>query len=70
MKKIFIYILLTFFINNSLLSNETSCKKFDLKCKTKKFIKETKDYQNKGIDKSKEQLIKTKDKVLEGVKKK
>ena len=50
-----------FFLNNSLFANEINCKKFDLKCKAKKFIEETKDYQNKGLQQSKKQINKTKD---------
>ena len=70
MKKIILCTILIFLTNTPLLSNETNCKKFDLKCKTKKFIQETKEYQTKGLETSKNQLNKTKDKVIDNLKKK
>ena len=66
MIKIFLSTLLIIFLNTSLLANETNCKKFDLKCKTKKFIDDTKSFQSKGLDNSKEQINKVKDKVIKG----
>ena len=66
MIKIFLSTLLIVFLNTSLLANETNCKKFDLKCKTKKFIDDTKSFQRKGLDESKEQINKVKDKVIKG----
>ena len=49
-----IFLISTF--NSSLFANELRCKNFDVKCKTKKFIEETKKYQKKGLEKSKEQI--------------
>ena len=49
-----IFLISTF--NSSLFANELKCKNFDVKCKTKKFIEETKKYQKKGLKKSKEQI--------------
>ena len=66
MIKIFLSTLLIIFLNTSLLANETNCKKFDLKCKTKKFIDDTRSFQSKGLDESKEQINKVKDKVIKG----
>ena len=66
MIKIFLSTLLIIFLSTSLLANETGCKKFDLKCKTKKFIDDTKSFQSKGLDESKEQINKVKDKVIKG----
>ena len=51
---LFIFLILSF--NSSISANELKCKKFDLKCKSKKFIEETKNYQKKGLEKSKEQI--------------
>ena len=76
-----IFIILTLIFcqsHNSLLySNELKCKKFDIKCKTNKFIEKTKVYQKKEfeevknqIDLSKQQLGKTKDKIKDIVPKK
>ena len=51
------YLILIFFTNIVLLNaNEIKCKKFDIKCKTNKFVEETKQYQKKGLEESKEQL--------------
>ena len=49
MKKILLFsIFIIFAFNSSISADELKCKTFDLKCKSKKFIKETKDYQIKG----------------------
>ena len=48
-----IFSLIFFFSYISFLSSkEISCKKFDLKCKTNKFIEETKEYQKKALEKA------------------
>ena len=76
-----IFIILTIILfqshNSFLYSNELKCKKFDIKCKTNKFIEKTKVYQKKEfeevknqIDLSKQQLGKTKDKIKNIVPKK
>ena len=51
---LFVFLILSF--NNPISADELKCKKFDVKCKTKKFIKETKEYQKKGLEKSKDQI--------------
>ena len=51
---LFIFLILSF--NSSISADELKCKKFDVKCKTKKFIDKTKEYQKKGLEKSKEQI--------------
>ena len=66
MIRIFLYLFFIVSLNNQLLADEVSCKKFDLKCKTKKFIDDTKSFQSKGLDESKEQINKVKDKVIKG----
>ena len=66
MIKIFLSTLLIIFLNTSLLAKETNCKKFDLKCKTKKFIDDTKSFQSKGLNESKEQINKVNHKVIKG----
>jgi len=53
------YLILVIFLSNyslPLSANEVECKKFDIKCKTNKFIKETKEYQKKGFEDAKKQL--------------
>ena len=59
MNKVILYVFLVFLFNINLLADEVNCKKFDLKCKAKKFIDETKQYQNKGLEKSKTQINQT-----------
>ena len=51
---LFIFLILGF--NSSIYADEIKCKKFDVKCKAQKIIEETKEYQKKGIKKSKEQI--------------
>ncbi|MAH89929.1 MAG: hypothetical protein CMI78_01595 [Candidatus Pelagibacter sp.] len=48
--------LLTLSISTSVLANEVKCKTFDIGCKTKKFINETKDFQKKGLEDGKDQI--------------
>ena len=52
--------LLTLSISTSVLANEVKCKTFDIGCKTKKFINETKDFQKKGLEQSKSKILKNK----------
>ena len=68
MKKI---VLAVFLINFTIYANanEINCKKFDIKCKASNFINETKNFQKKGVEDSKRQIIGTKDKVLKPLKK-
>ena len=70
MKKILLYTFITILLNSPLLANDIKCKKFDLKCKAKKFIDETKEFQNEGLEKSKFQINQTKDKVINTLPKK
>ena len=51
-------ILMLFLLNQSfpLNANEIKCKKFDIKCKTSKYIKDTKKFQKKGLEDAKKQL--------------
>tara|TARA_A100000164_G_C21312553_1_gene498329 strand:+ start:200 stop:445 length:246 start_codon:yes stop_codon:yes gene_type:complete len=69
-----IFIILTLIFcqsHNSLLySNELKCKKFDIKCKTNKFIEKTKVYQKKEFEEVKSQIDSTKDKIKDIVPKK
>ena len=67
MIKIFLSTLLIIFLNTSLLANETNCKKFDLKCKTKKFIDDTKSFQKIKLQEGKNQLKDSKEKILKGL---
>jgi len=65
MKKIlFLSTFLFFNLNILVFADEKECGKFDLKCKTKKFIDDTKNYQKKGLDQSKKQISKNKNKIL------
>ena len=64
--------ILLLFVNFSFAvsANEIICKKFDIKCKSKKFIDETKDYQKKEWADGKKQIIETKNKMIKGILKK
>ena len=67
MKKIlFLSTFLFFSLNISVFADEKKCGTFDIGCKTKKFIDDTKNYQKKGFDQSKEQVGKTTKKILKG----
>ena len=57
MKKIkIILVLLTLSVTTSVSADEVKCKTFDIGCKTKKFINETKDFQKKGLEDGKNQI--------------
>jgi hypothetical protein len=61
MNKVIIVFLLTMFtFSTSLYADEKKCKIFELVCKSKKFINDTKEFQNKGLDQTVEQLKNTK----------
>jgi|TARA_Y100000389_G_C17020617_1_gene298609 hypothetical protein len=51
-------ILIIFLLSQSfpLIADEIKCKKFDIKCKTSKYIKDTKEFQKKGFKDAKKQL--------------
>ena len=51
-------ILIIFLLSQTfpLNANEIKCKKFDIKCKTSKYIKDTKGFQKKGFEDAKKQL--------------
>ena len=55
-KTLILLILLIFSFNTSVISEEKKCKAFDLVCKTSKMISDTKDFQKKGLKKSKDQV--------------
>ena len=60
MKKILLICAFIIFNLNTNVLAETNCGKFDVACKMKNFIKDTKDFQSKGIEDSKDQLKNTK----------
>ena len=68
MKKILLFILLTFILNTSTFANQIKCKKFDLKCKAKKFVDDTKDFQKKGLEQSKSKILKNKNQIKDKIK--
>jgi hypothetical protein len=60
MKKILLLVtFLVFSYSNVLADGDIKCKKFDLICKSKKAMKNSIDYQKKGLKESKQQLKKT-----------
>jgi hypothetical protein len=62
-KTLILFILSIFSFNTSLFAEEKKCSAFDVKCKVGNFISDTKDFQKKGANNSKEQLKKVKDKI-------
>ena len=68
MKKIlFLSTFLFFSLNISVFADEKKCGTFDIGCKTKKFIDDTKNYQKKGLDQSKKQIGKKPNKILKAI---
>ena len=49
----FLLLLFSVFLVSTVNSNEAICKNLDFKCKTKKFIAETKEFQKKDLRKIK-----------------
>ena len=54
----------------SLQVESSECKKYDVKCKAKKWVDETKNYQNKKFQEGKKQLNDTKNKMIDAIQKK
>ena len=69
MKILIISLILILHSAFSLKANDNLCKKFDIKCKSSKFLNDTIKFQKKGLDESKKQLENTKKQAIEGVKK-
>ena len=55
-KTLILFIFLTFSFNTSVIAEDKKCKAFDVACKMSKIISDTKDFQKKGLKKSKDQL--------------
>tara|TARA_B100001063_G_C16294982_1_gene325618 strand:- start:157 stop:360 length:204 start_codon:yes stop_codon:yes gene_type:complete len=51
-----ILVLLTLSFTTSVLAEDKKCKTFDIGCKTKKFMDETKEFQKKGLEDGKSQI--------------
>tara|TARA_B100001057_G_scaffold471930_1_gene534702 strand:- start:699 stop:902 length:204 start_codon:yes stop_codon:yes gene_type:complete len=51
-----ILIVISLSLTTPISADEIKCKTFDIGCKTKKFINETKDFQKKGLEDSKNQI--------------
>tara|TARA_B100000035_G_scaffold171685_1_gene146495 strand:+ start:336 stop:575 length:240 start_codon:yes stop_codon:yes gene_type:complete len=67
---ILFFFLILFVIQFPLNINSIECKKYDIKCKSKKFIDDTIKFQKEGIKKGKTQVGQTKDKMMEKLPKK
>jgi hypothetical protein len=55
-KTLILFIFLTFSFNISVNAEEKKCKTFDVACKMGKVFSDTKEFQKKGLKKSKEQI--------------
>ncbi len=64
------FFLLLFVTQFSLNVNSIECKKYDIKCKSKKFLDDTIKFQKEGFEKGKTQVGQTKDKIMEKLPKK
>ena len=67
-----IYILFICFLSMSIFSSQvesSECKKYDVKCKAKKWVGDTKNYQNKKFQEGKKQLNDTKNKMIDAIQK-
>ena len=62
-------IFLSLFITNITKADMNNCKKFDIKCKSANWIEKTKNFQKEKFKEGKDQLGKTKDKIITGVSK-
>tara|TARA_A100001015_G_scaffold222100_1_gene250096 strand:- start:154 stop:393 length:240 start_codon:yes stop_codon:yes gene_type:complete len=67
---ILFFFLILFVCHFPLNVNSIECKKYDIKCKSKKFIDNTIKFQKEGIERGKTQIDQTKDKVIEKLPKK
>ena len=68
-----IYFLFICFLSIPIFSSQvegSECKKYDVKCKAKKWVDETKNYQNKKFQEGKKQLSDTKNKMIDAIQKK
>ncbi len=60
-------ILLSFFMTTIIKADMNNCKKFDMICKSTNWIEKTKNFQKEKFKEGKNQLGKTKDKIIKGV---
>ena len=58
MKIVMFLIFVTFSLTSAIKAEEVKCKTFDIGCKTKKFLNETKEFQKKSINDGKNQIKK------------
>ena len=68
--KIAIFSLLIFFSFSNVYPGETNCKKFDIKCKSKNWLQETKEFQKKKYQEGKDQLGSSKKQIIDALPKK
>ena len=62
-KTLIIFILSIFSFNTSLFAVEKKCSSFNIGCKIGNFISDTKDFQKKGVNDSKEQIKGSKERL-------
>ncbi len=67
---IFILIVLASCFTVDNIAKTEECKKFDIKCKTKKWVDDTKGFQKKKFDEGKNQLNESKEKIIKSLPKK
>ena len=67
---IYLFLIATIFIQTFTFADNIDCQKFDIKCKSKKWVNETKDFQKQKLSESKTQLNKSKEVIKKTLKKK
>ena len=68
--KITIFSLLIFFTFLNAYPSDVNCKKFDIKCKSKNWLQETKEFQKKKYEEGKDQLGSNKKQIIDALPKK
>ena len=70
MNKILLIVVLIFSFNSSVSAEEKKCRTFDIACKTKNFVNETKEFQKKKYKEGKDQLGSNKKQIIDALPKK
>ena len=67
---VFIFLITITLLPTFIYADSIECKKFDIKCKSKKWVNETKDFQKKKFDESRNQFNKKKEIIEKTLKRK
>ncbi len=67
---VYIFLITITLLPAFIYADSIECKKFDIKCKSKKWVNETKDFQKKKFDESRNQFNKKKEIIEKTLKRK